>query len=167
MGRSITAVLDDLGKLRGVVSRGTSRSDPLRCSRDPSVSHHSAGRARRLCRRRRNPTRSKTKSRLGRDVGTGELQHVVNPDMPVDEEIRGAWARSERLAASPATYALMRGLAFGLDVGRSFRPSVCRLLSSSASRTARRLDPRRASTSPSTLPHAKTLRCRAATCSTS
>src|SRR3954468_16806990 len=37
--------------------------------------------------------------------GTGELQHVVNPDMPWNEEIRGAWARSERLAASPATYA--------------------------------------------------------------
>ena len=33
--------------------------------------------------------------------GTGELQHVVNPDMPWNEEIRAAWARHERLAASP------------------------------------------------------------------
>ena len=33
--------------------------------------------------------------------GTGEFQHVVNPDMPWNEEIRAAWARMERLAASP------------------------------------------------------------------
>ena len=33
--------------------------------------------------------------------GTGELQHLVNPDMPWNEEIRAAWARLERLAASP------------------------------------------------------------------
>ena len=33
--------------------------------------------------------------------GTGEIQHVVNPDMPWNEEIRAAWARMERLAAQP------------------------------------------------------------------
>ena len=33
--------------------------------------------------------------------GSGELQHLVNPDMPWNEEIRAAWARLERLAASP------------------------------------------------------------------
>src|SRR5258705_4636313 len=38
---------------------------------------------------------------------TGESQHVVNPDMPWNEEIRAAWARMERLATSPATRALM------------------------------------------------------------
>ena len=42
--------------------------------------------------------------------GTGELQHVLNPDMPWNEEIRAAWARMERLAASPATVALMMPL---------------------------------------------------------
>jgi hypothetical protein len=34
--------------------------------------------------------------------GTGEIQHVVNPDMPWNDEIRATWARHERLAASPA-----------------------------------------------------------------
>src|SRR5690349_1511845 len=33
--------------------------------------------------------------------GTGELQRLVNPDMPWNEEIRAAWAREERLTASP------------------------------------------------------------------
>jgi pimeloyl-ACP methyl ester carboxylesterase len=32
--------------------------------------------------------------------GTGEIQHVMNPDMPWNEEIRATWAREERLAAS-------------------------------------------------------------------
>jgi class 3 adenylate cyclase len=39
--------------------------------------------------------------------GTGEFQHAMNPDMPWNEEIRSAWARVERLAASPGTVALM------------------------------------------------------------
>ncbi|HXO79753.1 MAG TPA: alpha/beta hydrolase, partial [Mycobacterium sp.] len=33
--------------------------------------------------------------------GTGEFQHLINPDMPWNEEIRATWARQERLAASP------------------------------------------------------------------
>lgn len=39
--------------------------------------------------------------------GTGELEHMLNPDMPWNEEIRAAWARHERLAASPRTVELM------------------------------------------------------------
>ncbi len=39
--------------------------------------------------------------------GTGELEHVLNPDMPWNEEVRAAWARHERLAASPRTAELM------------------------------------------------------------
>ncbi|MCV7214530.1 adenylate/guanylate cyclase domain-containing protein [Mycobacterium crocinum] len=39
--------------------------------------------------------------------GTGELEHVINPDMPWNEEIRAAWARHERLAASPRTAEVM------------------------------------------------------------
>ena len=39
--------------------------------------------------------------------GTGEIQHVVNPDMPWNEENRATWARLERLAASPRTVVLM------------------------------------------------------------
>jgi len=34
--------------------------------------------------------------------GTGEFEHVWNPDMPWNEEVRATWARHERLAASPA-----------------------------------------------------------------
>jgi class 3 adenylate cyclase len=48
--------------------------------------------------------------------GTGEIQHMFNPDMPWNEEIRATWARFERLAASPAAVALMNPLATGLDV---------------------------------------------------
>ena len=39
--------------------------------------------------------------------GTGEVQHVINPDMPWNEEIRAGWARMERIAASPRTVELM------------------------------------------------------------
>jgi class 3 adenylate cyclase/pimeloyl-ACP methyl ester carboxylesterase len=39
--------------------------------------------------------------------GSGELEHVLNPDMPWNEEIRAAWARHERLAASPRTAEVM------------------------------------------------------------
>jgi class 3 adenylate cyclase len=55
--------------------------------------------------------------------GTGELQHVVNPDMPWNEEIRATWARHERLAASPATVALMMPLLAEMDV-RALLPTV-------------------------------------------
>jgi pimeloyl-ACP methyl ester carboxylesterase len=48
--------------------------------------------------------------------GTGEIQHVLNPDMPWNEEIRAAWARMERLAASPATVALMMTMVSAMDV---------------------------------------------------
>ena len=55
--------------------------------------------------------------------GTGEMQHVINPDMPWNEEIRAAWARHERLAASPGTVALMLPLVAELDV-RAVLPTI-------------------------------------------
>ncbi len=55
--------------------------------------------------------------------GTGEYEHVINPDMPWNEEIRAAWARQERLAASPATVALMFPLLIETDV-RAVLPTV-------------------------------------------
>jgi class 3 adenylate cyclase len=55
--------------------------------------------------------------------GTGEFQHALNPDMPWNEEIRAAWARYERLAASPRTHALMMPLASELDV-RAVLPTI-------------------------------------------
>ena len=55
--------------------------------------------------------------------GTGEFQHVTNPDMPWNEEIRATWARMERLAASPRTFALMMPLVAELNV-RALLPSI-------------------------------------------
>ena len=55
--------------------------------------------------------------------GTGEFQHVINPDMPWNEEIRAAWARMERLAASPGTVALMLPLVTEMDV-RALLPTI-------------------------------------------
>jgi class 3 adenylate cyclase len=55
--------------------------------------------------------------------GTGEWQHVLNPDMPWNEEIRATFARMERLAASPATVALMMPLLSEVDV-RALLPTV-------------------------------------------
>jgi class 3 adenylate cyclase len=55
--------------------------------------------------------------------GTGEIQHVLNPDMPWNDEIRAAWARMERLAASPATVALMMPMVSGMDV-RALLPAI-------------------------------------------
>jgi class 3 adenylate cyclase len=48
--------------------------------------------------------------------GTAKFQHVLNPDMPWNEEIRSTWARMERQAASPGTVALMMPLLAELDV---------------------------------------------------
>jgi len=55
--------------------------------------------------------------------GTGELEHLINPDMPWNEEIRATWARMERLAASPRTLALMMPLTAEVDV-RAVLPTV-------------------------------------------
>jgi len=55
--------------------------------------------------------------------GTGEYQHVINPDMPWNEEIRATWARLERLAASPGTVTLMLSLVVGMDV-RAVLPTI-------------------------------------------
>jgi len=55
--------------------------------------------------------------------GTGEYQHLLNPDMPWNEEVRTTWARMERLAASPRTLALMMPLTAEMDV-RAVLPTV-------------------------------------------
>ena len=54
---------------------------------------------------------------------TGEFQHLFNPDMPWNDEIRAAWARHNRLAASPGTVALMLPLVAELNV-RAILPTV-------------------------------------------
>src|SRR5881392_3923888 len=55
--------------------------------------------------------------------GTGEFQHMMNPDMPWNEEIRATWARMERLAASPGTITLIIPLVNEMDV-RAVLPTV-------------------------------------------
>ena len=55
--------------------------------------------------------------------GTGEYEHPINPDMPWNEEIRAAWARLERLAASPNTVALLQPLGAEQDV-RAVLPTI-------------------------------------------
>ena len=55
--------------------------------------------------------------------GTGETVHLANPDMPWNEELRATWARHERLAASPGTFARMIALSAALDV-RALFPTV-------------------------------------------
>ncbi len=42
----------------------------------------------------------KSELRLVRMWGSGEIQHLMNPDMPWNEEIRASWARMERLAGA-------------------------------------------------------------------
>jgi class 3 adenylate cyclase len=55
--------------------------------------------------------------------GTGNYQHVACPDMPWNEEIRAAWARMERMTASPGTLARMMPLVTELDV-RAVLPAI-------------------------------------------
>jgi class 3 adenylate cyclase len=55
--------------------------------------------------------------------GTGEFEHVMNPDMPWNEEIRATWARYERLSLSPLTVGRMLQVVSELDV-RALLPTV-------------------------------------------
>src|SRR4051794_8389232 len=127
---SITAVLDDLGSDEAVLVASvdgalapaalfaathpsrTTALVALECYADPLV---------------QRPHGSSTNEELVATWfatwGTGEWHHLINPDMPWNEEIRAAWARQERMAASPGTLALMAPLVAELDV-RTILPSV-------------------------------------------
>src|SRR3954468_22765066 len=76
-----------------------------------------------LAERTEGPTPDEVLAAMEAMWGTGEYQHVINPDMPWNEEIRATWARAERLAASPGTVALMFPLVTELDV-RAVIPAV-------------------------------------------
>jgi len=123
---SITAVLDDLGSHEAVLlaSNGAVATTALFAAIHPSrttalvVLEGYAGFAR-------------TDGVLGDAFvaemlarwGTGHSQHAVNPAMPWNEEIRAAWARHERLAASPGTVALVLPLVLKTDV-RAVLPTI-------------------------------------------
>ena len=54
---------------------------------------------------------------------TGEFHHLMNPDMPWNEEIRASLARFDRLAVSPKSLEVMLPLANQTDV-RSVLPTI-------------------------------------------
>lgn len=122
---SITAVLDDLGSHEAVLlaSNGGSTTAALFAATHPSrttalVVLEGYARPR---------TEGVISDEFFADMiatwGTGQSQHVTNPDMPWNEEIRATWARHERLAASPATVALNLPLLTEVDV-RAVLPTI-------------------------------------------
>ncbi len=123
---SITAVLDDIGSREAVLlaidgALGTAAlfaaTHPSRTTALVVLEGYTGGGDR--------AELVEEEVRAARDAmwGTGEFQHAMNPDMPWNEEIRAAWARQERWAASPATYALMIPLVTEMDV-RALLPTI-------------------------------------------
>ncbi|WNG93242.1 adenylate/guanylate cyclase domain-containing protein [Mycobacterium sp. ITM-2016-00318] len=125
---SITAVLDDLGSREAVLIAVDGAFGPAALFAASHPSRTTAlvvldGYADPMAQRTDGLDREETKAATVAMWGTGEVQHVLNPDMPWNEEIRATWARHERLAASPGTIALMRPLVTELDV-RAVLPTV-------------------------------------------
>jgi class 3 adenylate cyclase len=125
---SITAVLDDMGSSEAVLvaMSGAVATGALFAATHPSRTTALVvleGYADPVAERTEGPTREEAVALMGAMWGTGEFQHVMNPDMPWNEEIRAAWARAERLAASPGTVAQMFPLVIELDV-RAVLPTI-------------------------------------------
>jgi class 3 adenylate cyclase len=125
---SITAVLDDLGSREAVLvaMSGALATGALFAATHPSRTAGLVvleGYADPMAERTEGPAAEQTAATMVAGWGTGEMQHVLNPDMPWNEEIRGAWARYERLGASPGTAALMMSLLAETDV-RALLPTV-------------------------------------------
>jgi class 3 adenylate cyclase len=131
---SITAVLDDLGSREAVLIAGTGA---LATGALFAATHPSRTTALVALEVYADPMAQRTHGLAPEEVlgpeevlaalvamwGTGEMQHVLNPDMPWNEEIRATLARMERLSASPATAALMMPLMAEMDV-RALLPTV-------------------------------------------
>jgi class 3 adenylate cyclase len=125
---SITAVLDDLGSREAVLLAvdGAFATGALFAATHPSRTTALV-----VLECDPNPLAERTDGRDPEEViaalvamwGTGEFQHVLNPDMPWNEEIRAAWARHDRLTASPATVALMVPRLAEMDV-RAVLPTI-------------------------------------------
>jgi class 3 adenylate cyclase len=123
---SITAVLDDLGSreavlvaIDGAVATAAlfAATHPVRATALVALEGYANTESR---------SEGRDEAALNAMVamwGTGEYQHLLNPDMPWNEEIRATWGRMERLAASPRTLALMMPLTAELDV-RAVLPTV-------------------------------------------
>lgn len=118
---SITAVLDDLGSTEAVLlaADGAFASAALFAATHPSRTAALVvlqGYADPPVERAEGPDLEQVKAAWVAMWGTGEFQHIINPDMPWNEEIRASWARHERLAASPATVSMLLPLVTELDV---------------------------------------------------
>jgi pimeloyl-ACP methyl ester carboxylesterase len=118
---SITAVLDDLESRQAVLFAidGAFATAALFAATHPTRTTAlivAEGYANPTADRTDGPTNEQIAAALVAMWGTGEIQHMTNPDMPWNEEIRATWARLERLAASPGTVALMQPLLSELDV---------------------------------------------------
>jgi class 3 adenylate cyclase len=121
---SITAVLDDLGSREAVLVAMSSAvaTSALFAATHPSrttalavlegFAHTEGG-----------PAVEEMNAAVVTMWGTGEMQHLLNPDMPWNEEIRAALARWDRQGASPGTAARMMPLQAELDV-RELLPTV-------------------------------------------
>jgi class 3 adenylate cyclase/pimeloyl-ACP methyl ester carboxylesterase len=125
---SITAVLDDLGSGEAVLVAidGTFPESALFAATYPSRTTALIvleGYADPLAERIEESTPAELSAAAATRWGTGELAHLANPDMPWNEEIRATWARHERLAASPGTFARMRPLLDDMDV-RALLPTI-------------------------------------------
>jgi class 3 adenylate cyclase len=122
---SITAVLDDLGSREAVLVAGNAAFAPaaLFAATHPSRTtalvvlggYADAGGT--------ALAQDEVQARWVRIWGSGKTLQLSNPDMPWNEEIRAAWARHERLAASPRTLALVVPLAWEVDV-RAVLPAI-------------------------------------------
>src|SRR5277367_409744 len=97
---SITAVLDDLGSREAVLlaSVGAVATGALFAATHPSRTAGLVvleGYANQMIERTGELGPEEVTAATAAAWGTGEMQHVVNPDMPWNEEIRAAWARME------------------------------------------------------------------------
>jgi class 3 adenylate cyclase/pimeloyl-ACP methyl ester carboxylesterase len=127
-GDSITAVLDDLGSREAVLIAVAGAFAPAALF---AAAHPSRTKALVVLEGFADPiaatadgwTREETRAAFVAMWGTGEYEHLINPDMPWNEEIRSAWARVERLAASPRTVALMWPLVGEVDI-RAVLPTI-------------------------------------------
>ncbi len=125
---SITAVLDDLGSSESVLLAmgGAVATGALFAATHPSRTTALVlleGYADPLAERTEGPTPEEVLPAWVAMHGTGEFVHVLNPEMPWNEEIRATWARMERLAASPRALALMMPLVTEMDV-RAVLPTI-------------------------------------------
>jgi class 3 adenylate cyclase/pimeloyl-ACP methyl ester carboxylesterase len=127
-GDSITAVLDDLGSREAVLIAVAGAFAPAALFAAAHPSRTTAlvvleGFADPIAVTADGWTREETRAAFVAMWGTGEYEHLINPDMPWNEEIRSAWARVERLAASPRTVALMWPLVGEVDI-RAVLPTI-------------------------------------------